>query len=126
MSTPYSIAVALAYGKAGLQEFESDVLENASIKALSKKVKVVSDEKLSKIFPEKQSAVLTITTTSGSYSERVDFPKGEPENPFTEAEFLERYEALMTYGGIKEEVFKRIYELAKDADTKVADLVSKL
>lgn len=126
MSTPYSIAVALAYGKAGLQEFESDVLENASIKALSKKVKVVSDEKLSKIFPEKQSAVLTITTTSGSYSERVDYPKGEPENPFTEAEFLERYEALMTYGGIKEEVFKRIYELAKDADTKVADLVSKL
>ena len=126
MSTPYSTAVALAYGKAGLQEFEDDVLESESIRELSKKVQVVSDEELSKIFPEKQSAILTITTASGTYSERVDFPKGEPENPFTEAEFLERYESLMSYGGVKEEVFKCIYELTKDADTKVADLVSKL
>ena len=126
MSTPYSTAVALAYGKAGLQEFESDVLESESIKELSEKVQVVSDEELSRLFPEKQSAVLTIKTTSGTYSERVDFPKGEPENPFTEAEFLERYEALMCYGGMKEEVFKRIYELTKEADTKVADLVRKL
>lgn len=126
MSTPYSTAVALAYGKAGLQEFEDDVLESESIKELSKKVQVVSDEELSKIFPEKQSAILTITTASGTYSERVDFPKGEPENPFTETEFLDRYEALMSYGGVKEEVFKCIYELTGNADTKVADLVSNL
>ncbi len=126
MSIPYSTAVALVFGKAGLQEFESDVLESESIKALSKKVQVVSDAELSTIFPEKQSAVLTVVTSSGVYSERVDFPKGEPENPFTETEFLERYESLMSYGGVGEEVFKCIYEMTGDADTKVADLVSKL
>lgn len=126
MSTPYSTAVALAFGKAGLQEFEKDVLEDETIKALSKKVQVVSDEELSSLFPDKQSAILTITTSSGSYTERVDFPKGEPENPFTETEFLERYESLMSYGNVKEEVFKRIYEMTKAADTKVSDLVSIL
>ena len=126
MSIPYSTAVALVFGKAGLQEFESDVLESESIKALSKKVQVVSDAELSTIFPEKQSAVLTVVTSSGVYSERVDFPKGEPENPFTETEFLERYESLMSYGGVGEEIFKCIYEMTGDADTKVADLVSKL
>ncbi len=126
MSTPYSTAVALAYGKAGLQEFESDVLKSETIKALSRKVQVVSDGELSRIFPEKQCAVLTVTTGSGTYSERVDFPKGEPENPFTESEFLERYESLMSYGGVKEEVFKHIYGLTKDSETIVADLVSKL
>ena len=126
MSTPYSTAVALAYGKAGLQEFEKDVLEDETIKALSKKVQVVSDEELSNFFPEKQSAIVTITTTTGDYSERVDFPKGEPENPFTEAEFVERYESLMAYGGVKKEVFKSIYEKIKVADMKVSDLVCKL
>ncbi len=126
MSTPYSTAVALTFGKAGLQEFEKDVLEDETINALSKKVQVVSDEGLSSLFPDKQSAVLTITTSSGSYTERVDFPKGEPENPFTETEFLERYESLMSYGNVKEEVFKNIYEMTKAADTKVSDLVSKL
>ena len=126
MSTPYSTAVALAYGKAGLQEFESDVLKSETIKALSRKVQVVSDGELSRIFPEKQCAVLTVTTGCGTYSERVDFPKGEPENPFTESEFLERYESLMSYGGVKEEVFKHIYGLTKDSETIVADLVSKL
>lgn len=126
MSTPYSTAVALAYGKAGLQEFEKDVLEDESIKALSKKVAVVSDKELSDIFPGKQSAIVTITTAAGVYSERVDFPKGEPENPFSEAEFMERYESLMFYGGVTEVIFKHIYELTKDAGTKVSDLVSTL
>lgn len=126
MSTPYSTAVALVFGKAGLQEFEMEVLEDESIKALSKKVQVVSDEVLSSIFPEKQSAVVTISTTAGDYTERVDFPKGEPENPFTDAEFIERYESLMTYGGIKKEVYKSIYEMTNVADTKVSDIVSNL
>ena len=126
MSTPYSTAVAMAYGKAGLQEFEDNVLEDESIKALSKKVEVVSNEELSKIFPEKQSAIVTVTTTNGVYTERVDFPKGEPENPFTEAEFLDRYESLMSYGDVSEDVFKRIYRMTEKADTKVSDLVSKL
>lgn len=126
MSTPYSTAVALAFGKAGLQEFEKDILEDETIKSLSHKVHVVSDEELSRLFPDKQSAILTIITSSGTYSERVDFPKGEPENPFTEAEFLERYESLMSYGNVLEDVFKCIYEMTKKADTKVSDLVSNL
>ena len=44
MSTPYSTAVALIYGKAGLQEFGEDVLENDTVKVLTKKVEVVADE----------------------------------------------------------------------------------
>lgn len=126
MSTPYSTAVALAYGKAGLQEFEKAVLENETIKTLAKKVHVFSDEELSKIFPEKQSAIVTITAKNGIFCERVDFPKGEPENPFTEKEFLERYESLMSYSGVSEEVYKNINEMAKNADSKISDLVSKL
>ena len=126
MSTPYSVAVALAYGKAGLQEFGEEVLESDAIKALTKKVHVVADKALSEIFPDKQSAVLTIKTTKGNYSERVDFPKGEPENPMTETEFRERYEALMSFGEIKKDVYTAIYDLINQPETKAAELIQNL
>lgn len=126
MSTPYSTAVALAYGKAGLQEFENNVLENPDIQTLTRKVKVVANEEMSKIFPDKQSAIVKIVTIKGEYTERVDFPKGEPENPMTEKEFHDRYAALMTYGGITDDIYSTIYEMVKAPNTRVSDLIEKL
>lgn len=126
MSTPYSTAVALIYGKAGLQEFGDDVLSDEKVKLLTSKVEVVTDDELSRIFPEKQSAVLTIVTGKGTFSERVDFPKGEPENPFVEDEFRERYEALMAFGGISEEVYTYIYSQVNDSAAEAAKLIEKL
>ena len=126
MSTPCSVAVALVFGKAGLQEFTEEVLENKLIKDLAGKVQVVADESLSRIFPGKQSAVLTVETSDGIYSERVDFPKGEPENPLTEEEFLDRYEALMSYGKIEKDVQVSIYEMVGQPERKASDLVQGL
>lgn len=126
MSTPYSTAVALAYGKAGLQEFEDDVLEDKGIQELTQKVEVVADKGLSEIFPDKQSAILTITTPKGEYSERVDFPKGEPENPLTDQEFYDRYAALMSYGNVDREVLDSVYEMVDKPNVKVSELISKL
>jgi 2-methylcitrate dehydratase PrpD len=126
MSTPYSTAAALIYGKAGLQEFENDVLENTKVKALTRKIMVNSNEELSRIFPEKQSAVVTIKTTDGSYSERVDFPKGEPENPLSDEEFRSRYEALMAFGTVREEVYTSIYNNVNQPQVKAAELIKDL
>ena len=126
MSTPYSTAVALIYGKAGLQEFEDVVLENTEVKALTRKIKVTANEELSRIFPEKQSAVVTIMTTDGSYTERVDFPKGEPENPLSDEEFRSRYEALMAFGNVREEVFTSIYDKVTQPQAKALELIKDL
>lgn len=126
MSTPYSTAVALIYGKAGLQEFGEDELNNPTIATLTKKVEVVADEEYSRIFPEKQTAVLTITANGKTYSERIDFPKGEPENPMSEEEFKTRYEALMEYGCVGKEVYEAIYAKVNEYQTKVEELIQNL
>lgn len=126
MSTPYSTAVALIYGKAGLQEFGEDVLEDKIVKQLAAKVIVVADDSLSRIFPDKQSAVVTIETSEGTYSHRVDFPKGEPENPFKEDEFKERYEALMSFGMIDRSVYEAIYDMVNDPRLKASVLIENL
>lgn len=126
MSTPYSTAVALIYGKAGLQEFGEDVLENETVKVLTKKVEVIADEELSSIFPDKQSAILTIVANGKAYSERVDFPKGEPENPLSEDEFKTRYDALMAYGCVDKVVSDAIYSKVNEQNAIVEELIEKL
>lgn len=126
MSTPYSTAVALIYGKVGLKEFEKACLTNATVKALTKKVEVVSDAEMSRIFPEKQSAMLTVMTHGNTYSERVDFPKGEPENPMSEEEFRGRYEDLMAYGQVDRAVFEAIYKMVSKPNAKVSELIKDL
>ena len=126
MSTPYSTAVALIYGKAGLQEFSEENLKNPIVQSLTHKVEVVADDEMSRIFPEKQSAMVTIVSDKGSFSERVDFPKGEPENPMTEEEFRGRYEDLMAYGQVEKRVFESIYELVNRPNTKVSEIIKEL
>lgn len=126
MSTPYSTAVALIYGKAGLQEFCEEVLSCEQVKTLTRKVKVSADDELSAIFPLKQSAIVTILTTKGKYTKRVDFPKGEPENPMSEDEFRIRYENLMAYGGVKSDVYSSVYEQINHLGVEVSELISKL
>lgn len=126
MSTPYSTAVALIYGRAGLQEFREAVLSDDTVRQLTAKVTVVADRELSRIFPEKQSAILTIETNRGTYSERVDFPKGEPENPFEEDEFRERYDALMVFGGIDKAVYTYIYNKVNEPAAMAGELIEKL
>ena len=108
MSIPYATAVGLIYGKAGLQEFSEDMVKQPDILNLAKKIRVYADDAYSKAFPEKQTAYVTIKTGDAVYSERVDFPKGEPENPMSDAEFRDRYDGLMSYAGIAPSVSLRI------------------
>ncbi|MCR5226384.1 MAG: MmgE/PrpD family protein [Eubacterium sp.] len=126
MSIPYATAAGLIYGKAGLREFSEDTVKMADILDLTKRVHVYADDELSKAFPNIQAAIVTIKTKDSEFTERVDFPKGEPENPLTNEEFRERYDDLMRYADIDDEVSAKVYELAYREDTKVDDLVRYL
>ena len=117
MSIPYGIAVGLIYGKAGLSEYTMEQVKNRTILDLTSKVSVESDDELTAQFPAVTAAVLTLTTKSGQeFMERVDFPKGEPENPMTEKEFTERFIELAVYGGKKREESAEMLEFIKKMD----------
>lgn len=126
MSIPYSTAVALIYGKAGLHEFEEEVLQEATVQTLTKKVVVKADDAFSRVFPDRQIALLTITAGGQIFSEQVDFPKGEPENPMSEEEFKGRYDDLMHYGNIEKEVYENIYAKVHEQDIKVEEIIDQL
>ena len=126
MSIPYATAAGLICGKAGLQEFDEEAVRDENILSLTRKVRVEADEALSAVFPEKQTAIVTIRTKNEPFTDRVDFPKGEPENPLTDEEFRIRYDGLMDYAGVSRAVSGRVFEDADRPDLPAACLVEAL
>ena len=98
MSIPYTVSVALLYGKAGLDAFTQEMVQDREVQKLAKKVKVSVSSELSALVPEKRAALVTVSCKDGSeYTRRVDYPKGEPENRLTEDEMYEKVRDLMIY-----------------------------
>ena len=95
LSTPYAVAAGLLYGRADLSVFEP--LDEKLI-ALARRVKVVEDPLLTVQSPRKRIAVVTVRLADQTErSARVDYAKGEPENPLTEEELAEKRRLLLKY-----------------------------
>ncbi|MBU5436657.1 MmgE/PrpD family protein [Tissierella sp. MSJ-40] len=119
MSIPYSVAVALEFGKAGIEEFMPRYIQDTRITSLINKIQIYANKELTTLVPEKRSAIVEIITYDNKcYIERVDYPKGEPENPMTEEEIKEKFISLAMYGkkSMKEahEIIEMTWNLEKD------------
>lgn len=126
MSIPFATAAGFLHGRAGLQEFSEEAVRDPAMVSLARKVRVATDDAFSAAFPAQQTAEVTVRTKNGEFRERVDFPKGEPENPLTDAEFRSRYDALMDYGGVAPAVRDRVFGLVSVPETPVDDLLAGL
>ncbi|MBQ6160854.1 MAG: MmgE/PrpD family protein [Oscillospiraceae bacterium] len=93
LSTPYAVAAALLRGKADLSVFEPP--DEAAL-ALCGRVSVVENEELTRESARKRVAVVTVRLTDGTeLSHRVDYAKGEPENPMSREELLHKAASLV-------------------------------
>ncbi|MGC2197177.1 MAG: hypothetical protein WA628_21045, partial [Terriglobales bacterium] len=94
-SLPYVIAAALVDRQVTPAQFEMAKIMDPTIRAQLKKVEVVADPEIEKVFPALQRVIVTITTTDGrSFTEQLDYPKGDPRNPLTDQEIEEKFAAL--------------------------------
>lgn len=95
LSTPYAVAAGLLYGRADLSVFEP--LDERIIE-LAQKVKVAEDPSLSAESPQKRIAIVTAKLLDGTErTVRVDYAKGDPENPMTKEELAEKNRMLYAY-----------------------------
>lgn len=112
MSIPFSLAVALCKGKAGLDEFSDEMIADEDIRRLVKKISVIENAQLSALCPQKRAAIVTINTSGRSFVEQVYYPKGEPENPLSESEVAFKFKGLASYCGLTslacDEVLKEV------------------
>lgn len=118
MSIPFGVALALIKGNVNIDQFTKSNVNDEEIKFLVDKVKIVADEKLSALVPKMRAAIVSIETYDKiTYQYRVDYPKGEPENPISDIELDNKFLNLLKFSGIKRSARKQILDSIKDIES---------
>jgi len=109
-SLPYVIAAALVERQVTPAQFALQKILDPKIREQLRKVEVVADPEIEKVFPALQRVIVRIDTKDGrSFSKQLDFPKGDPRNPLTDQEIEEKFAALAE-GVLSEGAQKRVKE----------------
>jgi 2-methylcitrate dehydratase PrpD len=121
-SMPFGAAVAILYGRASLNEYTQENLESPSIRQVMKRISCVQDPELEAVFPQQWPASVKIKTQDGrSLSIRVDYPKGDPENPLTREELLAKFQDLTSAvypSERREKIVARVQTLEQEPSIK--------
>ena len=118
-SIQYCVATMIKYGKLGIDQFVDENLNNAEIQRVMQNIEVIVDPQLDKEYtekPDRWAVELTIACKDGkTYTKFVEYPKGDPPNPMTWDETVEKFMDLSVpvYG---EEVCKKLVNLVATLD----------
>jgi 2-methylcitrate dehydratase len=94
-SLPYVIAAALVERQVTPAQFTMEKIMDPKIREQLKKVEVVADPEIERVFPALQRVIVHIDTKDGRcFSKQLDYPKGDPRNPLTDQEIEEKFAAL--------------------------------
>ena len=94
-SLPYVIAAALVDRQVTPAQFTMEKIMDPAVRAQLKKIEVVADPEIEKVFPALQRVIVNITTKDGrTFTRQLDYPKGDPRNPLTDTEIEEKFAAL--------------------------------
>jgi 2-methylcitrate dehydratase len=94
-SLPYCIAAAIVDRNVTPVAFTDARIADPEVRAQLRKVTVVADEEIERLFPALQRVIVTITTSDGrSFTKQLDYPKGDPRNPLTDDEIAAKFAAL--------------------------------
>ena len=95
-SLPYVIAAAIAERQVTPLQFTPAKIMDLVIREQLKKIVVAADPDIEKVFPGAAARHRCAFTpsTGASLPRQLDYPKGDPRNPLTDAEVEEKFEAL--------------------------------
>ncbi len=127
-SLPYVIAAAVADRQVTPIQFTDSKIMDSKIRAQLNKVKVIADPEIEAVFPELQRVKVVIQTTDGrEFEKKLDYPKGDPRNPLTDAEIAGKFAALAEGIATPDDVqrMQAAVECAEDFDD-VRELMGEL
>jgi len=122
-SLPYVVAHALLYGAVRLNAFEPLRLQDAGLRALMAKTKLVADPRLSAGFPALRAARIVITLRDGRVIEQyAPCRKGDPEAPLSDADINDKFTELASPVIGTEAAARLLAQLWQMERLQVADL----
>jgi 2-methylcitrate dehydratase PrpD len=94
-SLPWAIAVAICKNSTGIYEFRGNVLNDPEVLDLAQKVTWEFDPEAEAMYPKAYPATVIAELNDGrTFTAHVDYPKGDPENPTTREEALQKFNTL--------------------------------
>ncbi len=94
-SMPFGAAVAILHRRAGLEEFQPSVIRSEEVKRMMKRVECLVDPDLDRTFPKQWCATAEVFTKDGKrYFTKIEYCKGDPENPLSWEELIEKFHDL--------------------------------
>ena len=127
MSIPFAVATALMRGSADIDDFGVNAIHDLSLLNLVGKVSVLENGELTRQYPSKRMAIVTVFTQGQTYSEVVSFPKGQPENPMTFGEIIQKFYDCGHYAGMPESSLKAVEQnVIFDSECQVEKLMTSL
>ncbi len=123
-SLPYIVVRALFDGKIVNSTYLPRKFQDQRILDFLKKVKVVEDKELSRMYPEAVANRITVTLKSGkTVSKQVNYHKGHPKNPMSDKDVEDKFRRLTAkqYGKTQaDKVLKTVWSLDK---TKIVSAI---
>lgn len=96
-SAPFAAAVSIVRRRAFVEEYSETGIRNPEVLAMARKVRWEVDPEAERLWPKRYPCQVTIKLTDGrSVSSRVEWPKGDPENPVSEPELRTKFLTLAT------------------------------
>ena len=96
-SLPYGVAAALVFDRVGAAEVEAGAVADPRVAPLLAAIELAEDAEFSARFPAERWARLRITLADGrTLVSEPARARGNPENPLSDAELLDKYRALAT------------------------------
>jgi 2-methylcitrate dehydratase PrpD len=112
-SMPYVVAMVLMGEPTGPNWYREELLKDPRVVKLQHRVKLEEDPLATKCFYpgyKTPSTVDIIMKDGGRFSRSVEYPKGEPENPFTKQDHIDKLTSMALWLGIEQ---KQIDELIR-------------
>lgn len=126
-SMPFGVGLALVYRDGGVDTFLEAIEDgevNDDVKRIIDRTTVMEADWIEDAYPDQWPAEITVTAESNTHTSRTEYAKGEPENPLSWPELVEKYEEL-TEPILGEEHSSEAREAIGDLESiQVADLVA--
>jgi len=98
-SMPVAIGLMLVFGRADAPAFNCRNISDSRVQSIANKVVISVNPDRDAKYPGQRQTCVTIHTENKTYQREVAYPKGEPENPLSDEELIDKYEknALQVY-----------------------------
>jgi 2-methylcitrate dehydratase PrpD len=123
-SIPYVVTMAAMGEPTGPNWYRDEFIFDPKLREFQHKVKLVEDKDATRnFFPgyKTPSTVEFITKDGARYTKTVEYPKGEPENPFTKQDHIDKLTNMALWAGIGQGQIDELIR-AIDAFDRIGDI----